>query len=86
MAKKTSKPATKAKKTPAKSSKAREIKVDAVEAEAIELVHTSDRVCGELEEAVTTAACQAVRKVFKQHGISLNPEQTQKVAFLLFRD
>ena len=102
MAKKTTKPATKAKKqaptkkangtkatkkkAPTKKAKPVEIKVDAVEAKAIELAHSSDKVCTELEKVVTSAVSQAVRKVFKQHRISLTSAQAQKVALLLFRD
>ncbi len=101
MAKKTTKPATESKKTttnkapgaktakkkaPAKRTKPVEIEVDAVEAKAIELAHSSDKVCAELEEAVTAAAFQTVRKVFKQHCISLTSAQAEKVALLLFQD
>jgi hypothetical protein len=93
MAKKTTKPATKStkkatskKKAPAKKTKPMAIEIDAVEAEAIELAHSSDKVCTELEEAVTSAVSQAVRKVFKQHRVSLTSAQAEKVALLLFRD
>ena len=102
MAKKTTTPATKStkkpsakkaaatkatrKKTPTKKTKPVEIKVDAVEAKAIELAHSSDKVCTELEKLVTSAVSEAVRKVFKQHRISLTSAQAQKVALLLFRE
>jgi hypothetical protein len=80
-------PAAKAKKkAPAKKSGPAEIELDAAEAKAIELVHTSDKVCTELEVAVTSAVAQAVGKVFKQHSVSLTSAQAQKVALLLFGD
>lgn len=77
--------ATKKKASPRKSEPV-EIELDAVEAAAIELVHSSDKVCLELEKAVTSTVCEAVRKVFKQHRISLTSEQAQRVALLLFGD
>lgn len=101
MAKKTTKPATEIKKqspakkagakatkkkAPAKKSEPAGVEIDAVEAKAFELVHSSDKVCNELEAAVTVAVSDAVRKVFKQHGISLAAAQAQKVALLLFGD
>ena len=95
MAKKTTKPATNAKKqapskkTTKKTTKKAEpvaIELDEVEATAIELVHSSSKVCTELEKAVTAAVSDAVRKVFKQHRVSLTSEQAQKVALLLFGD
>ena len=88
-------PAKKAKATAAKATKKKaspkkaeqiEIELDAVEAEAIELVHSSDKICIELEEAVTSAVSQIVRKVFKQHHISLTTEQAENVTLLLFGD
>jgi hypothetical protein len=97
MAKKTTTPATKAKKnsptkratkkkSPAKKAKPVEIELDALEAKAFELAHSSDKVCTKLEKAVTLAVFQAVRKVFKQHRISLTTAQVEKVALLLFGD
>jgi hypothetical protein len=91
MAKKTSKPATKSKTKPAakktkKPAKPREVEIDVDEAKAIELVQSSDKVCAELEEAVTLAILQAARKLFKKHSIALTADQTEKVAFLLFGD
>ena len=84
---KTSKPATKAKKkAPAKKTKPIEIELDAIETKAFELAHSSDKVCTELEEGVMLAVSQAVRKVFKQHGVSLTSAQAEKVAMLLFAD
>jgi hypothetical protein len=102
MAKKTTKSATKsgskapAKKAPAKATKkkapakkqpeATEIVLDPAETKAIELAHSSEKVCTELEEAVTSAITQAVRKVFKQNGVALTSDQAEEVAMLLFGD
>jgi hypothetical protein len=89
MAKKTStkKPATKAKKKAAtKKVEEVEIELDAIEIKAIELAHSSAKVQTELEAAATLAISQSVRKVFKQHGISLSPPQAQEIAELLFGD
>jgi hypothetical protein len=83
------------KKAPAKKSKKKaaaekvehvEIELDAIEIKAIELAHSSAKVQKELEEAATLAMSQAVRKVFKLHGISLPPPQAQQVTALLFGD
>jgi hypothetical protein len=96
MAKKTSKSATKAKKATetkaakkkaaAKKDEAVEITLDAVETKAIELVDSSDKVCEELEKAVTSAVTEVVRKVFKKNRISLTAAQAEKVALVLFSD
>jgi hypothetical protein len=101
MAKKTTKSAAKpskapAKKAPAKATKKKapakkqakpvEIELDPAEAKAIELAHASDEVCTELEDAVTSAISQAVRKVFKQHDVALTSDQAEEVALLLFGD
>jgi hypothetical protein len=84
---KTKPAATKAKKqTPAKKADCMEIELDSVEVEAYELAHSSDKVRKELELAVTNAMSQAVRKVFKQHRISLSPPQAQTVSVILFGD
>jgi hypothetical protein len=89
MAKKTatSKPAAKAKKkaSPKKVEQV-EIELDAIEIKALKLANSSAKVCKELELAVALAISQTVRKVFKQHGISLSPPQAQGVAGLLFGD
>jgi hypothetical protein len=63
-----------------------EIELDPVEAKAYELAHSSGEVCKELELAVSLAMSQAVRKVFKQHRISLTMPHAQKVAVFLFGD
>ena len=85
--KKTTKPAIKAKKTAqAKQIERIEIELDPIETKAFDLAHSSVEVCTELEEAVALAISQVVRKVFKQHGISLSPSQAQEVALLMFGD
>jgi hypothetical protein len=98
MAKKTTKSATESKKkapakkatkkkAPAKSqAKPMEIELDPIEIKAFELAHSSDKVCADLEKVVTSSVSQAVRKVFKQHSISLTASQAEKVALLLFGD
>ena len=77
---------TKTKKKPTKKVERIEIELDPVETKAFELAHSSEDVRRELEEAVTSAMSQAVRKVFKQHRISLTSSQAQEVAVLLFGD
>jgi hypothetical protein len=87
MAKKTTKkkPATESKKkAAAKEAEHVEIELDPIEIRAFELAHSSAKVRDELEEAVMLAMSQAVRKVFKQHDISLTPPQAQEVAAVLF--
>ena len=88
MAKKTTKKKHAATKTKKKASAKKvervEIELDPAEAKAFELAHSSGEVCEELELAVSLAISQAVRKVFKQHRISLTTTQAQKVAVLLF--
>jgi hypothetical protein len=82
MAKKTTK-----KKAPAKTTKKAkhvEIEFDAVEITAIKLASSSAKVHKKLAEAASLAISQAVRKVFKQQGISLAPLQAQRVAEFLF--
>jgi hypothetical protein len=90
MAKKTTKKKPAATKTKKKASAKKvervEIELDPAEAKAFELAHSSGEVCEELELAVSLAISQAVRKVFKQHRISLTTTQAQKVAVLLFGD
>ena len=90
MAKKTAKKKPAAakteKKAPAKKIEHVEIELDPIETEAFELAHRSNAVRNDLELAVTTAVSQSVRKVFKQHGVTLNASQAQEVALLLFGD
>ena len=85
MAKKTPKPATKTKtKAPFKKIERIEIKLGPDESKAFDLAHSSVELRSELEEAVTLAIAQAVRKVFKQHGVSLTTLQAQELALVLF--
>jgi dGTP triphosphohydrolase len=90
MAKKTAKKkatATKAnKKASAKKTEHVEIELDPIETKAIELAHGSAKVQKELEEAATLAMSLAVRKVFKQRGVSLTQPQAQEVAAFLFSE
>jgi hypothetical protein len=90
MAKKTTKKKTAATKTKAKASTKKveyvELELDPIEAKAFELAHSSDKVCEELELAVSLAMSQAVRKIFKLHGIALSMPQAKKVAVFLFGD
>jgi hypothetical protein len=88
MAKKTTrKPApTAKKKAAAKTTEPVEIELDPIETKAFELAQSSAKVRKELEETATLAMSQAVRKVFKQHRISLTAEQSHKVAAFLFCD
>ena len=83
MAKKTTKkkPAAKAKKI-----EHVEIELDSIEVEAIKLAYPSAKMKKQLEEAATLAMSQAVRKVFKEHKISLTAPQAQEVAAFLFGD
>ena len=83
MAKKTTKkkPAAKAKKI-----EHVEIELDSIEVEAIKLAYSSAKMKKQLEEAATLAMSQAVRKVFKEHNISLTAPQAQEVAAFLFGD
>ena len=79
-------PAKAKKKASATKAKCVEIELDPIETKAFELAHSSAEVQKELEEAATLAMSQAVRKVFKQHRISLTSPQAQQVAACLFCD
>ncbi|MGA2033567.1 MAG: hypothetical protein ABSG68_15030 [Thermoguttaceae bacterium] len=72
------------KKKPAKKAPVPEIVLDAVETKALDLVRASQAVCHELEAAAMSALSRAVRQVFKQHRITLNDEQAENVAMVLF--
>ena len=87
--------APKAKKAPAKAKKAEkapakiekfEIELGPNETKAFDLAQTSDAVCQDLEEAVTDAISQAVRKVFKKHKVTLTQPEALEVAATLFGD
>jgi hypothetical protein len=72
------------KKVPAKKADRVEIELDPIEIKALKLVQSSAKVRKELEEGATLAMSQAVRKIFKQHRISLTAPQSQEVAAVLF--
>jgi transposase len=75
------------KKAPAKkAAEPAEIVLEPAEEEALDLAQSASDVCSELEVAVTSAVTQAVRKIFKQHRISLTPPQAKNVALMLFGD
>ena len=79
------KPAAKTKKKAApQKAESVEIELDAIETKAFELAQSSAKVRKELEVTVTRAMAQAVRKVFKQHRVSLSAPQSEKVAAFLF--
>jgi hypothetical protein len=89
MAKKTTeqKPARRGtKKTPAKTIERIEIQLDPGEIKALKLAHSSVEVRTELEQAITLAVSQAVRKVFNQHKITLTLSQAEEVALVLFEN
>jgi len=75
-----------AKKSPPKKAEHIEIELDPTEEKALMLANSSEEVCEELELAVTEAIAQAVRKVYKSHGIALSQSQSQQVALFLFGD
>ncbi len=65
-----------AKKAPsAEKSVMEEALFDPTPAKALRMVDTSAKLRAELERAVTMAAIKAVRKVMKDHGISLTMAQ-----------
>jgi hypothetical protein len=76
--------AAKAKKAPARKAECVEIELDPIQIKALELARSSAKVREELEEGATLAMSQSVRKVFKQHRISLTAPQSQEVAAVLF--
>jgi hypothetical protein len=88
MAKKTSNktPAAKAKTKKAATKKAEcvEIELDPVQIKALQLAQSSAKVRKELEDEAMLAMSHSVRKVFKQHRISLSSPQSQEVAAVLF--
>lgn len=74
------------KKSPAKKVERIEIELSPAEEKALKLAYSSNDVRGDLETTVTAAIAQAVRKVFKQHGVALTAVQAQEVAMILFGD
>jgi len=63
-----------------------EIALDPVEEKALDLVQSSAKVQQALEDAAMESLSKAVRKVFKDHKVSLNPSQAKKIALVLFAD
>lgn len=61
-----------------------ELQLDPLEQKALDLVSTSDRLCNDLELAVTAAVAKTVGAVYKKHKINLTPAQAENVALLLF--
>jgi hypothetical protein len=55
-----------------------------LEAKAFDLAQSSDKVRVELEQAVTKAAADAVRKVFRLHKIGLSPAEAANLTVILF--
>ena len=51
---------------------------------ALKLIDKSAKVRAELEQAVTLAAAKAVRKVMKNHGITLTPPEASEITSILF--
>lgn len=51
---------------------------------ALKLVDKSAKVRADLEGAVTLAAAKAVRKVMKDHGITLTPPEASEITSILF--
>jgi hypothetical protein len=79
------KSAKKTKKTaPAHKDEQIEIKLEAIEQEALDLVSTSDKLCNDLEAAVTAAVAKTVATIYKKHKITLTPAQAENVALILF--
>ena len=70
----------------AKKAEPFQFELDSTETKAFELAQSSDQVRNDLEEAATQAISLAVRKVFKQHGVTLKEPQAQRVAVVLFGD
>ena len=79
---KKSAPATK--KKHAEQCREEQIILDPEQDKALRLVDRSAKIRAELEGAVTTAAAKAVRKVMKDHGIALNPAQTNVLTSIMF--
>jgi len=63
-----------------------QIVLDPVEKKALRLVDRSDKLRGELEQSVILAASKAVRKVMKDHKITLTPPQASVITSILFEE
>ena len=68
----------------AKSAREEQIILDPEQDKALRLVDKSAKIRAELEEVVSLAAAKAVRKVMKDHGISLTPAQTTVLTSIWF--
>ena len=68
----------------AKSAREEQIILDPDQDKALRLVDKSAKIRAELEGAVSLAAAKAVRKVMKDHGISLTPAQTTVLTSIWF--
>jgi hypothetical protein len=55
-----------------------------IETQAFDLAQSSEKVCKELELAVTKAAAIAVRKIFRLHKIHLNVAEAANLTVVLF--
>jgi hypothetical protein len=73
-------------KTAAEKTHDEPIILDSDQDKALRLVDRSAKVRAELEKAVTLAAAKAVRKVLKDHGISLSPAQTSVLTSIWFTE
>jgi hypothetical protein len=69
-----------------KSAPEEQIVLDPDQDKALRLVDKSAKICAELEGAVSQAAAKAVRKVMKDHGISLTPAQTAVLTSIWFSE
>jgi hypothetical protein len=76
--------AAKETKKGAKSAREEQIILDPDQDKALRLVDKSAKIRAELEGAVSLAAAKAVRKVMKDHGISLTPAQTTLLTSIWF--
>jgi hypothetical protein len=76
------KSATSAKKV--KKPHQEQVVLDPVEEKALRLVGKSAKIQAQFEEAAMLAVGKAVRKVMKDHGISLTPPQVSRLASIWF--
>ena len=63
-----------------------QIILDADQDKALRLVDKSAKIRAELEQAVMLAAAKVVRKVMKDHGISLTPPQASVLTSIWFAE
>jgi len=75
-----------AKRAPSTKRKARkeEIVLDPIQDKALKMVDKSAKLRAELERTVTMAAIKAVKKVMKDHGISLTMAQAMVLTSIWF--